>query len=71
LEVDVENVLDYLNIQHSRWRCACPVHEWNDKTTFSFKGQIYKCFNCDAKGNWFQLALTLWLEKKQIKQLAN
>lgn len=68
-EILIENVLDCLWIKHSRLRCACPVHEWKNRTSFSFKWPVYKCFKCDSKGNWFQLAITLWMTKEQIKQL--
>ena len=63
-QIPVEKILDSLWIEHRNWRCKCPIHEWNNPMAFSFKDELYQCFSCWSKGNWYQIAKLLNVDVK-------
>jgi hypothetical protein len=59
--ITIEKLLDHLWIEYWKRSCACPIHNWDSKDSFSFKDSVYHCFVCLASGDVISL---IWILHK-------
>jgi hypothetical protein len=57
--VTIADILDDIGHPHRRNRCACPIHDGDNKTAFSFTDWGFICHNCGASGGLIDLAVAL------------
>lgn len=58
--VRISEILDSQGIQHNRNRCACPIHDGSNPTSFSFNEEQFHCFSCGASGDVISLVQALY-----------
>jgi len=57
--VEIEKILDALGIEHCRNRCKTPFTEGKNKTTMSFKQNLFYCFKTQKKGDSIKFVMEL------------
>lgn len=53
--VTIHDILADAGYRPVRNRLACPIHDGNNPTAFSFTDSTFYCFSCDAKGGLLDL----------------
>jgi hypothetical protein len=57
--VTIEDILIDCGYNPRKNRMACPLHDGNNPTSFSFTDHAYHCFSCGAAGGLLDLAQAL------------
>jgi len=63
--VTIRDVLADAGHYPTRKRIACPIHDGNNRTAFSFTDSTFVCFSCGAKGGLLDLVEYLYHYSRQ------
>lgn len=57
--ITIREILEDYGITVSGKRIACPIHDGNNKTSFSFTNSAFNCFSCGRRGGLVDLVMCL------------